>query len=135
MEIFNSNGSIYNFYPNLPKIFFIQKMSKNKVIYLIRFPSYVTRFFFSLFQSKVSELQKIAMTSQFHLTRFYDVIIGNSVFQHGNFRSLYKVLRNLVVALCWNFLNVVIIHTYIVHVASKHIKRVSRVYDIHGDIW
>ena len=75
-------------------------MSKNKVIYLIRFPSYVTRFFFSLFQSKVSELQKIAMTSQFHLTRFYDVIIGNSVFQHGNFRSLYKVLRNLVVALC-----------------------------------
>ena len=30
MAIFNSNGSIYNFYPNLPKISFILKMSKNK---------------------------------------------------------------------------------------------------------
>ena len=30
MAILNSNGSIYNFYPNLPKISFIRKMSKNK---------------------------------------------------------------------------------------------------------
>ena len=30
MEIFNSNGSIYIFYPNLPKISFTHKMSKNK---------------------------------------------------------------------------------------------------------
>ena len=30
MEIFDSNGSIYNFYPNLPKISFVHKMSKNK---------------------------------------------------------------------------------------------------------
>ena len=30
MAIFNSNGSIYNFYPNLPKISFTHKMSKNK---------------------------------------------------------------------------------------------------------
>ena len=30
MAIFNSNGSIYNFYPDLPKISFMQKMSKNK---------------------------------------------------------------------------------------------------------
>ena len=28
MAIFNSNGSIYNFYPNLLKISFIDKMSK-----------------------------------------------------------------------------------------------------------
>ena len=28
--IFNSNTSFYNFYPNLPKISFIHKMSKNK---------------------------------------------------------------------------------------------------------
>ena len=28
--IFNSNASFYNFYPNLPKISFIHKMSKNK---------------------------------------------------------------------------------------------------------
>ena len=30
MAIFNSNGSFYNFYPNLPKISIIHKMSKNK---------------------------------------------------------------------------------------------------------
>ena len=29
-RIFNSNGSFYNFYPDLPKISFIHKMSKNK---------------------------------------------------------------------------------------------------------
>ena len=32
MTILNSNGSFYNFYPNLPKISFIQKMSKNKAL-------------------------------------------------------------------------------------------------------
>ena len=31
MAILNSNGSIYNLYPYLPKISFIHKMSKNKV--------------------------------------------------------------------------------------------------------
>ena len=31
MEIFKSNGSFCNFYPNLPKTFFTHKMSKNKV--------------------------------------------------------------------------------------------------------
>ena len=30
MTVFNSNESIYNIYPNLPKISFIHKMSKNK---------------------------------------------------------------------------------------------------------
>ena len=30
MAIFNSNGSFYNFYPNLPKISFAYKMLKNK---------------------------------------------------------------------------------------------------------
>ena len=30
MAIFNSNGSIYSFYLNLPKIPFSHKMSKNK---------------------------------------------------------------------------------------------------------
>ena len=30
MAIFNSNGSIYNFYSNLAKISFLHKMSKNK---------------------------------------------------------------------------------------------------------
>ena len=32
MAIFNSNGLIYNIYPNLPKISFIHKMSKKKPI-------------------------------------------------------------------------------------------------------
>ena len=30
MEIFKSNGPFCNFYPYLPKTFFIHKMSKNK---------------------------------------------------------------------------------------------------------
>ena len=30
MAIFNSNGSFHSFYPNLPKISIIHKMSKNK---------------------------------------------------------------------------------------------------------
>ena len=30
MEIIQSNGSFFNFYPNLPKTFFILKISKNK---------------------------------------------------------------------------------------------------------
>ena len=30
MAILNSNGSFYNFYPNLSKISFINNMSKNK---------------------------------------------------------------------------------------------------------
>ena len=30
MAIFNFNGPFYNFYPNLPKISIIHKMSKNK---------------------------------------------------------------------------------------------------------
>ena len=30
MAIFKSNGSFYNFYPNLPKVSIVHKMSKNK---------------------------------------------------------------------------------------------------------
>ena len=30
MTIFSSNGSFYNFYPNLPTISIIHKVSKNK---------------------------------------------------------------------------------------------------------
>ena len=52
---------------------------------------------FSFFQSKVAK--KIAMTSQFDLTRFYDAIIRNSVFQLGNFRSHTEVVFNLVMDL------------------------------------
>ena len=30
LAIFNSSESFYSFYPNLPKLFFIHKMNKNK---------------------------------------------------------------------------------------------------------
>ena len=49
-----------------------------------RFPSYVTQFFcFQFFDLKFLSYEKLSMTSQFDLTRFYDVIIRNSVFQLG----------------------------------------------------
>ena len=150
MAVFSSNGSFYNFYPNLPKISVIHKMSKNKAFTwnehllseidhfvilsrltqnflqfqnkqnlklaewvklkstslkshkwmlfffeptieaktiserLIRFPSYVTRFFyFHFFNLKFPSYKNLAMTSQFALIWFYDVIIRNSVFQLG----------------------------------------------------
>ena len=51
---------------------------------LIRFPSYVTRFFyFHFFNLKFPSYKNLAMTSQFALIWFYDVIIRNSVFQLG----------------------------------------------------
>ena len=57
---------------------------------LIRFPSYVTRFFYFHFLNlKFWSYEKLAMMLQFGLTRFYDVIISNSVFQLGNSRSLW----------------------------------------------
>ena len=50
--------------------------------WLIRFLSYVTRFFyFHFFSLKFLSYEIIAMTSQLDLTRFYEVIIRNSVFQ------------------------------------------------------
>ena len=56
-----------NFYPNLPKTFFTQKMSKNKVhtrnehlLNTQKFSSNVTRFFyFHFFHSRVPESRKI----------------------------------------------------------------------------
>ena len=41
---------------------------------------------------KFLSYEKLAMTSQFDLTRFYVVIIRNSVFQLGNSRSLSELL-------------------------------------------
>ena len=49
MEIFNSNGSLYKFYSNLPNISFIHKMSKSKAI-LETSTFYVT---------KISKMSKI----------------------------------------------------------------------------
>ena len=60
------------------------ELSNSEIIHLIRFPSYVTRFFyFRFFNLKFLSYKKIAMTSQFDLTRFYDVVIRNLVFQLG----------------------------------------------------
>ena len=53
---------------------------------LIRYPSYITQsfyFFNHFFSLKFPSYEKLAMASQFDLAPFYDVIICNSVFQHG----------------------------------------------------
>ena len=57
------------------------EFSNSEIIYLIRISSYVTRFFYlRFFNLKCPRYEKLAMTPQFDLTRFYDVIIGNLVF-------------------------------------------------------
>ena len=57
------------------------ELSNSKIIYLIKFPSYVTPFFyFHFFILKLPSYEKLAMTSQFELIRFYDVIIRNLIF-------------------------------------------------------
>ena len=60
------------------------ELSNSEIIYLIKFQSYVTRFFdFHFFILKFPSYEKLAVTSQFDLTRFYGVVIRNSVFQLG----------------------------------------------------
>ena len=60
------------------------ELSNSETIYLIRFPSYVTRFcFVRFFNLKFPSYEKLSMTSQFDLTWFYDIIIRNSDFQFG----------------------------------------------------
>ena len=60
------------------------KLSNSEIKYLIKFPSYVTRFFnFHFFILKFPSYEKVAMMSQSDLTRCYDVIIRNSVFKSG----------------------------------------------------
>ena len=57
------------------------ELRNSEIFYLIKFWSYLTRFFyFHFFIAKFPSYEKLAMTSQFDLTRFYDVIICNSVF-------------------------------------------------------
>ena len=56
-------------------------LNNSEMIYLIKFPSCVTRFCYFLFSNlKFPSYEKLAMTSQFDLTWFYDVIIRSSVF-------------------------------------------------------
>ena len=56
-------------------------LSNSEIIYLKKFPSYVTLFFyFHFFIVKFPGYEKFAMASQFDLTRFYDIIISNSAF-------------------------------------------------------
>ena len=68
-------------------------LSNSEIIYLIKFSSYVTRFFYFHFLN--SSYEKLAMTSQFELTRFYGVIICNSVFVTRKFQ-IPKYLRDYV---------------------------------------
>ena len=63
------------------------ELSNSEVINLIKFPSYITQFFyFHFFILKFPSYEKLAMASQFDLTRFYDVIIRNSVFLTREFQ-------------------------------------------------
>ena len=46
-----------------------------------KFSSYVTRKFYFINNSELRKInERLSMTSQFDLTRFYDVIMRNSVF-------------------------------------------------------
>ena len=57
------------------------ELSKLEILCLIKFSSYETRFFyFHFFILKFPSHEKLAMTSQFDLTQFYDVLIRNSGF-------------------------------------------------------
>ena len=57
------------------------KFSNSEIIYLIKLPSYVTRFFhFHYLIPKFPSYKKLGLTSQFDSTRFNDVIISNLVF-------------------------------------------------------
>ena len=57
------------------------ELSNSENFYLIKFSSYLSRFFyFHFFIVKFPSYKKLALTSQFDLTWFYDVIIFNSVF-------------------------------------------------------
>ena len=53
------------------------ELSNLEIIYLIKFPSYVTRFlYFHFFILKWPSYENLSVTSQFDLNSFYDVIIG-----------------------------------------------------------
>ena len=57
-------------------------------MYLIKFPSYVTRFcYFCFFNQKFPSYEKLAMMSQFDLAPFYDVRRRNSIFSTQFFNS------------------------------------------------
>ena len=57
------------------------ELSNSEIFYLIKFSSYLTRFFyFHFFIVKYPSYEKLALTSQFDLTRIYDIIMCNLVF-------------------------------------------------------
>ena len=57
------------------------ELSNQEIFHEIKFSSYLTRlFYFHFFIVKFPSYEKLALTSQFDLIRFYDVIIRNSVF-------------------------------------------------------
>ena len=57
------------------------ELSNSEIFYLIKLSSYLTRFFyFHFFIVKYPSYEKLALTSQFDLTRIYDIIMCNLVF-------------------------------------------------------
>ena len=91
-----------------------------EIIYLIRFPGCVTRFFyFCFFNLKFPSYEKLAMTSQFDLTRFYDFIIRNSVFQVGFLTWEFQIPTSLRAQLFWSEIDVFL------KLNSKSIPKIS----------
>ena len=63
------------------------ELSNSEIFYLIKFSSYLTQFFYFHFVIvKLPSYEKLASTSQFDLTRFYDVIICNLAFLTRDFQ-------------------------------------------------
>ena len=60
----------------------------------MKFSSYLSRFFyFHFFIEKFPSYEKLALSSQFDLTRFYDVIIRNSVSQLGFLTREFQISK------------------------------------------
>ena len=70
------------------------ELSNSEIIYLIEFPSYVTQFFhFYLFILKFPSYEKLAMTSQFGLTRFYNSGIPDPKVRKTQFLKDFYLFR------------------------------------------
>ena len=68
-------------------------LRSSEIFYLIKCSSYLTRLFYFHFSIvKFPSYEKLALTSQFNLTQFYDVIIRNSVFYLGFLTREFQTL-------------------------------------------
>ena len=69
------------------------ELRNSEIFHLIKCSSYLIRlFYFHFFIVKFPSYKKLALTSQFDLTQFYDVIIRNSVFYLGFLTREFQTL-------------------------------------------